>query len=91
VAKPRAAPTWGPTNVARHATLKSRGHHLRVIVRGEDVTDRCRYFDDTSDPPVAELFRVDDAGRKYRDTETGEPAMEYARVFTIRDVGTADR
>jgi hypothetical protein len=78
---------WGPTTVERHTWWKARGHDLRVWVRGVDVTDRCRYFDDTIVPPVAELYRLDDQGHKYQDAN-GHPVVDVEHDFTVTDVVT---
>jgi hypothetical protein len=75
---------WGPTDVARYRVWKARGHDLHVVVDGVDVTTRCRFFDDTSTPPVAELYRLNDAGRKYLDEDL-RPSVEVVHVFEIRE------
>jgi hypothetical protein len=77
---------WGPTDVRQHTAWKQRGHDLHVIVRGVDVTNRCRFFDDTSTPPVAELLRKNDQGRPYLD-EDRCASVEVAHDFTIVDRG----
>jgi hypothetical protein len=77
---------WGPTNVSTHLAWKHRGHDLHVIVRGVDVTNRCRFFDDTVVPPVAELYRHNAQGHPYLD-EDGSPSIEVEHDFTIVDQG----
>jgi len=75
---------WGPTDVRKHTWWKSRGHHLRIIVRDEDVTERCRFFDDTCHPPVAELLRRTPEGHVHMD-EGGIVAVQVEHEFTIVD------
>lgn len=79
-AKP-AAP-WGPVDVDRHRLLKSRGVHLRVWYRGEDVTNRCRFADDTLG--YAELF-LHRQRRPYVDHVTHQAAMETVYGVEIRE------
>lgn len=55
---------YGAMTIERHAALKSRGLHLRVIHQGRDVTDRCRFADDTGEG-MAELFLHNAEGRPY--------------------------
>ena len=74
---------WGPTDVDKHRWWQARDHDLHVYVGEEDVTSRCRFFDDTSTPPVAELYRLNAEGRKYLDS-TGKPAIEVIHDFEIR-------
>jgi hypothetical protein len=64
---------YGAITIERHREFQRRGLDLRVIVRGEDVTDRCRFVDDARQ--YAELYRVDEDGHKYRD-EDGQAAVE---------------
>jgi hypothetical protein len=59
--------------VDRHAEFRTRGVFLRIFVRGEDMTHRCRFWDDTI--PYAELYRHDARGVAFLD-EDGEPAVE---------------
>ena len=69
-------PPYGPMDITRHALHRSRGVHIRVFYRGEDVTDRCQYADDTPGRQVAHLFKLDANGRKYVDLPTNVVAME---------------
>lgn len=56
----------GPLTVERHRAIRNRyGVFLRVFVRGVDVTDRCRFADDTPGSQCAELYKVNVDGRKY--------------------------
>lgn len=71
--------TWGPMTIERHTDLKRQGVHLRVFVRGEDVTDRCRFANDTPGHEVAELYRRIGAGFQFHLDEDGEPVVEVAR------------
>ena len=50
--------TWGPLTADRHHLLRLSGVHLRVFVRGVDVTDRCSYADDTPGREAAVLGSV---------------------------------
>lgn len=74
---------WGPMTVDRHSALKQRGIDLHVFVRGEDVTDRCHWFDDTPSVMRAELFRHDASGRAYYDPATDGPAIEIIHNFKV--------
>lgn len=67
----------GPLDVTRERLLRARGVHLRVFVRGDDVTHRCRYADDTPGKEVAVLYRHTAHGRCYLD-EDGGVAVEIA-------------
>lgn len=67
----------GPLTVERHAVLKSQGVDFHVFVRGEDVTRRCHYVDDTPGRKVAFLYRHNDNEHVYLD-EDGTPSMEIA-------------
>jgi hypothetical protein len=67
----------GPLTVDRHRRLRARGVDLRVIVRGEDMTHRCRYADDTPGRQVAVLFRRNARGHCHLD-EDGAVAVEIA-------------
>lgn len=69
--------SYGPLTVERHAKLKRLGTDLHVFVRGEDVTNRCSYADDTPGKQVARLFRQTPSGRFHLD-EDGYPAVEIA-------------
>lgn len=75
---------WGPTDVRKHTWWKERGHDLHIVVRGVDVTDRCRFFDDTSTPPVAELYRLNNQGFKHQD-EDGIAFVEVESDFAVID------
>lgn len=66
----------GPLTVTRHTELASNGLHLHELYRGEDVTRRCRFADDTPGRQQAELFKLDAKGHKYVDMETREDATE---------------
>jgi len=68
---------YGAMTIQRHAILKARGLDLHVFVRGEDVTHRCRYADDTPGKEVAILFRENARGQKYLD-EYGCASVEVA-------------
>lgn len=54
-----------PLTVDKHRALMMSGLHLRVFVRGEDVTDRCYFADDTPGAEIARLFALNADGRKY--------------------------
>lgn len=68
---------YGPITIDRHRFLKSQGIDLHVFIRGEDMTNRCRFVDDTPGQEVALLFRKNIHGHCYRD-EDGEVSMELA-------------
>jgi hypothetical protein len=70
---------YGPLTVVRHALLKARGVDLRVFVRGVDVTNRCRYADDTPGRQVAELFLLNEKGTPYVD-ESARIALEIVET-----------
>jgi len=74
---------YGPVTIERHRHYQRLGIHLHVYHRGEDVTLRCRYADDTG-AGHAELLRHDADGKKYKDYATGQPAMETVSGVTIR-------
>lgn len=59
---------WGRVTIERDRMLRAQGVHLRVFYRGQDVTRRCRFIDDTPSQQVAELFKVD--------AETNRAALE---------------
>jgi hypothetical protein len=83
---------WGPMDPTRHRLLCHQGVHLHVFVGREDVSRRCRFFDDTPGREVAELYRVDATGRKHL-TDHGEygegrlpmVAVETVKVFEVRE------
>lgn len=68
---------WGPLTLERHRQLQQQGIYLRVFVRGDDVTDRCRYADDTPSTQVAELYRRTPSKFAHLD-EDGGVAIEIA-------------
>jgi hypothetical protein len=68
----------GPMDLARERALRARGFRVRVFVRGEDVTRRCRYADDTPGEEYAELYRRGPTG-VYLD-EDHRPAIEVVRA-----------
>lgn len=80
---------YGPVDVSKHAALKNSGHELRVFVDGVDITDRCRFFDDTPGARVAEIFRVDNDGRKYVDPSTDTAAVDRVYEFEVVEVPQA--
>ena len=75
--------SWGAVTVKRHAELKAEGKYLAIFVNGEDVTHRCRFFDDRPGSKVAELFKHNQHDRPYIDMETGEAATETVHDFDI--------
>jgi hypothetical protein len=77
-----AAPRYGPVDVDRHCVLKARGTFLHVYHRGQDVTRRCYFADDTGDG-VAKLFLHNEHGRPYLDPVTREPAKETVYGVTL--------
>jgi hypothetical protein len=77
---------WGPVGVRRHRALCRIGTHLHVYHRGEDVTLRCRFFDDRPGRKRAVLYLHQD-GRPYVVPGTKRPAMEVVSDFEVR-VGT---
>lgn len=68
---------WGFVTVERHQQLKQHGTELRVWVRGEDVTDRCKLADDTPGREMALLYRHNSSGHPHLD-EDGLLAMQLA-------------
>lgn len=79
--------TWGPLTIDRHTLLKSQGVNLLVFVRGEDVTDRCQFADDTAGAQRAVLLRVDANGRAYLEEGLDSVAKEVAEDdIEIREV-----
>ena len=76
----------GPLTIARERVLRAAGVHLRVFVRGEDVTHRCRFADDTPGHVVAELFRHNARGRCYLDEDrraSVEVAVEDVEIRMV--------
>jgi hypothetical protein len=71
-------PPYGPMTIERYRLFENRYRlGVRVLVRGEDVTQRCRYADDTPGRQVAVLYRKNDRGCCYLD-EDGQPSVEIA-------------
>jgi len=68
---------YGPITIARERKLRARGITLRVFWHGEDVTNRCRYVDDTPGRAVAVLYRHTPQGRCHLD-EDGHVAIQIA-------------
>ena len=81
----RDVPYWGPMGIARHAALARRGLYLRVYVDGADVTDRCRFFDDTPGRSFAWLYRLTADGRYILRAGLGGPAREIVSAFQVRE------
>lgn len=70
--------------VERHRILKEeKGIDLHVFVRGDDVTDRCRFFDDTPGIMRAELYLHDADGHAYLDPAGDGPAIEIIHDFEV--------
>lgn len=74
---------WGRVDIARHASLCARGIWLRVYANGEDVTRRCRWFDDTPGAMRAELIRRGPDGRVALDADR-RPVVDVVRDFIVR-------
>jgi hypothetical protein len=68
---------FGPVTIDRWRALAAAGIPLRVFVRGEDVTTRCRYVDDTPGHEFAELYLHNGQGHKYL-VEERVVATEFA-------------
>jgi hypothetical protein len=64
-------------DIERERQLRSLGWTVRVFVRGVDVTQRCRFADDTPGRERAELYRMNDRGKFYLD-EDRHAAVEIA-------------
>jgi len=60
-----AAPVrrYGAVTIARHRVLCSQGVYLHVFYQGRDVTDRCRFADDTGEG-MADLLLHTKAGKQ---------------------------
>lgn len=67
----------GAVTVKRWTELLSQGVRVRVFVRGEDVTWRCQFVDDTPGSETAILLRKTPAGCSHID-EDGAVAVEVA-------------
>jgi hypothetical protein len=72
--------TWGPMTIARERLLRAQGVHIHVLHKGQDVTDRCTFADDTPGQEQAELFRLNAAGAKFLEDEDGEPTVARETV-----------
>ena len=72
---------YGAVTIGRHRRLAHRGIYLHVFHRGQDVTNRCRFADDTGDG-TAELFKHRD-GRPYLDDRTRHAAIETVTGVTM--------
>jgi hypothetical protein len=66
---------WGAVTIDRWQELHRQGVNLHVFYRGEDVTLRCQFADDTPGQQRAELFRLDPDGKKFVLLDRA-PAME---------------
>lgn len=75
---------WGPMDVRRHADLYDRGIHLHVYRHGTDVSNCCRFFDDTPGHERAELFLENEHGRKYLNADHATVAFEVVTEFEVR-------
>jgi hypothetical protein len=84
-----AAPRWGPVDLDRHRVLAAGGAFLHVLYRGQDVTSRCYFADDTGDG-VAKLFLHRD-GRPYLDPATRNAAKETVYGVTLVAGAPPDR
>lgn len=74
--------TYGPMTLERERAFRRRGWTVRVYVRGEDVTRRCRFADDTPGAERAELFRQNAHGHYYPD-EDHRPSIEIADAEVV--------
>jgi hypothetical protein len=81
------APFWGAVDPERHAALSRRGIHLHVYVAGEDVTLRCRFFDDRPGRTRADLYVLSPDGLHIMRAapDSIRPAIERCRRFLIVD------
>ena len=75
---------WGPMDVSRHRSLIQRGIHLHIYSGGVDVSNRCRFFDDTPSHQRAELFLHNADGRPYLNARRDAAAYEVITEFEIR-------
>jgi hypothetical protein len=73
---------WGAVTVDRHMALVEQGISLEIWLNGNNVTHRCRFFDDVLG--YAELLQYKN-GCPYCDPLTGEIAVETVRGFEIRE------
>lgn len=64
----------GPLSVYRWNEYVEQGTYLRVFYRGEDVTTRCMFADDTPRHESAVLLKLNEQGRPYVDMGTHEVA-----------------
>lgn len=76
-------PRYGPVTIARHNAFIAQGVYLHVYHRGEDVTSRCCFADDTGDG-TATLFLFDAKGRFYRRPGETVVAKEIVHGVTIK-------
>jgi hypothetical protein len=75
---------WGPVDVERHRALCMRGTHLHIYHFNQDVSTRCRFFDDTPGQERAELHLLNDKGRPYLAPDRDGPAIEVITNFVVR-------
>lgn len=73
---------FGPVTPHRHLMLCRQGIHLHVFHKGEDVTRRCAFADDTEDDGFAVLFKQDADGHTISDGRG--PATEYISGIELR-------
>jgi hypothetical protein len=96
IAMGRSVHAWAPrrygaVTIERHRLLMARGIYLHVYHRGVDVTNRCRFADDTGEG-IAELFLHDAKGRPYLDPlappvpwRERRPAKEIVYGVTLQE------
>lgn len=78
---------WGPMDVMRHREYTKQGIHLHVYHKGQDVSSRCRFFDDTPGRERAELYLRDANGRFYLCPDKSQAALEIVTDFEVRRGG----
>lgn len=66
----------GPMTLERERVLSARGVKVTILHRGQDVTNRCQYADDTPGREIARLLKHGPDGRPYVDHVTREVARE---------------
>jgi hypothetical protein len=66
----------GPMTIDRERMLASRGVKVTILHRGQDVTNRCQFADDTPGRELARLLKHNADGRPYVDQVTREVVRE---------------
>lgn len=83
--RPSAPKRWGPVDVHQHHRLVGEGIHLHVWHRGEDITHRCFFADDSDGVGRAGLYKLNADGRRYLDRAHGRAAREWVTGIELRD------